>query len=89
MSLNLRNCAATGEYSREKLELPWLGEEHSMLRARSVHPTIPVKDLEQAKRFFRDKLGLEPVREAFDGAWWTCPDLVERLSLCDGQFGLE
>jgi hypothetical protein len=20
---------------------------------------------------------------------WTCPDLVERLSLCDGQFGLE
>ena len=20
---------------------------------------------------------------------WTCPDLVERLSLCDGHFGLE
>jgi putative transposase len=20
---------------------------------------------------------------------WTCPDLVERLSLCDGHYGLE
>jgi catechol 2,3-dioxygenase-like lactoylglutathione lyase family enzyme len=74
MSLNLRNYAAAGEHGREKLELPWLGEEHSMLRARSVHPTIPVKDLEKAERFFRDKLGLEPVREAFDGAWYRIGD---------------
>jgi catechol 2,3-dioxygenase-like lactoylglutathione lyase family enzyme len=69
-----RRRPAAGEYSREKLELPWLGEDHSMLRARSVHPTIPVKDLEKAKRFFRDKLGLEPVREAFDGAWYRIGD---------------
>jgi catechol 2,3-dioxygenase-like lactoylglutathione lyase family enzyme len=45
-----------------------------MFSPQSVHPTIPVKDLEQAKRFYREKLGLEPVREAFDGAWYRVGD---------------
>ena len=41
-----------------------------MFDPRSIHPTIPVKNLEQAKAFYREKLGMSPSREAFDGAWY-------------------
>ena len=35
------------------------------------------------RRVMRDQL-LDVVAQI-----WTCPDLVERLSLCDGHFGFE
>jgi catechol 2,3-dioxygenase-like lactoylglutathione lyase family enzyme len=31
---------------------------------------LPVSDLDRAKRFFRDKLGLEPVSETESNAWY-------------------
>lgn len=45
-----------------------------MFEPRSVHPTIPVKDLEAAKAWYGEKLGMEPDREAFDGAWYKVGD---------------
>ena len=45
-----------------------------MFSPRSVHPTIPVKDLGEARAFYREKLGMEPSREAFDGAWYRVGD---------------
>jgi catechol 2,3-dioxygenase-like lactoylglutathione lyase family enzyme len=45
-----------------------------MFSPRSVHPTIPVKDLGQARAFYREKLWMEPFREAFDGAWYRVGD---------------
>lgn len=45
-----------------------------MLKARSVHPTIPVRDLDAAKAWYAEKLGLEPDHEAFDGAWYKVGD---------------
>lgn len=45
-----------------------------MFKPISVHPTIPVKDLEAAKAWYAEKLGMEPAREAFDGAWYKIGD---------------
>lgn len=45
-----------------------------MFKPRSVHPTIPVKDLEAARAWYAEKLGIEPAREAFDGAWYRIGD---------------
>jgi len=45
-----------------------------MFEPRSVHPTIPVQDLEAAKAWYEEKLGMEPDREAFDGAWYKVGD---------------
>jgi catechol 2,3-dioxygenase-like lactoylglutathione lyase family enzyme len=34
-----------------------------MLQGRSMHPTIPAADLERARAYYADKLGLTPSRE--------------------------
>lgn len=41
-----------------------------MFQPKSVHATVPVTDYEAAKAWYRDRLGLEPYREAWDGAWY-------------------
>jgi catechol 2,3-dioxygenase-like lactoylglutathione lyase family enzyme len=43
-----------------------------MLRDSDVATRLPAKDLERAKAFYRDKLGLEPVEERPGGARYRC-----------------
>ncbi|HEX6207066.1 MAG TPA: VOC family protein [Actinomycetota bacterium] len=45
-----------------------------MFKPRSVHPTIPVRDLEAAKAWYAEKLGIEPDRDDFDGSWFKIGD---------------
>lgn len=46
-------------------------EEDIMLERHSIVPTIPVADLERAKRFFAEKLGLTPDAEDAGAAHYT------------------
>ncbi|MCL4562240.1 MAG: VOC family protein [Chloroflexi bacterium] len=43
-----------------------------MLSTLEVIPTIPAHDLQRARRFYADKLGLVPTREAPDGLMYEC-----------------
>jgi catechol 2,3-dioxygenase-like lactoylglutathione lyase family enzyme len=43
-----------------------------MLAAAPVHPAIPAGDLERAKRFYRDTLGLEVSTEMQEGVRFDC-----------------
>lgn len=43
-----------------------------MLRDSEVATRLPAKDLERAKAFYRDKLGLEPVEERPGGVRYRC-----------------
>jgi catechol 2,3-dioxygenase-like lactoylglutathione lyase family enzyme len=45
-----------------------------MLENSNVYATIPAKDLERAKSFYADKLGLKPVQEAPEGLRYRCGD---------------
>ncbi|MGH2604426.1 MAG: VOC family protein, partial [Dehalococcoidia bacterium] len=38
------------------------------------HTTVPAKDLERAKRWYSEKLGLEPYEEDPQGVWYRCGD---------------
>jgi catechol 2,3-dioxygenase-like lactoylglutathione lyase family enzyme len=38
----------------------------------SVYTTLPVSDLERAKRFYSEKLGLTPEREVSAGVFYLC-----------------
>jgi predicted enzyme related to lactoylglutathione lyase len=40
------------------------------LQSYPVHSTIPASDIERAKAFYRDKLGLEPEEELPGGIWY-------------------
>ena len=41
-----------------------------MFAPKTVHATVPVSDYEAAKVWYRHHLGIEPYREAWDGAWY-------------------
>jgi catechol 2,3-dioxygenase-like lactoylglutathione lyase family enzyme len=43
-----------------------------MLRDSEVATRLPARDLERAKAFYRDKLGLEPIEERPGGARYRC-----------------
>jgi catechol 2,3-dioxygenase-like lactoylglutathione lyase family enzyme len=43
-----------------------------MLDARNVATRLPAQDLERARRFYADKLGLEPVEERPGGLRYRC-----------------
>ena len=43
-----------------------------MLKDRRMHSTIPVSDLERARTWYADKLGLEPVEESPGGLFYEC-----------------
>ena len=45
-----------------------------MLENSNVYATIPAKDLERAKSFYADKLGLKPEQEAPEGLRYRCRD---------------
>jgi catechol 2,3-dioxygenase-like lactoylglutathione lyase family enzyme len=45
-----------------------------MLRNSSVAPRIPAQDLERARRFYAEKLGLEPIEERPGGLRYQCGD---------------
>jgi catechol 2,3-dioxygenase-like lactoylglutathione lyase family enzyme len=45
-----------------------------MLAEAPVHTTLPAQDLERAKRFYSEKLGLTPARELPGGAFYECGD---------------
>jgi catechol 2,3-dioxygenase-like lactoylglutathione lyase family enzyme len=50
----------------------WWGKEPSMLESSNVFATIPAKDLERAKSFYADKLGLKPFEERPEGLRYRC-----------------
>ncbi len=43
-----------------------------MLEQFRVHPTIPATDLDRARRFYADRLGLTPQRELPGGLEYEC-----------------
>jgi catechol 2,3-dioxygenase-like lactoylglutathione lyase family enzyme len=43
-----------------------------MLADRSLYPTLPAADLERAKKFYAEKLGLTPEREDPGGVFYRC-----------------
>ena len=43
-----------------------------MLTDHPVHTALPVVDLERARRFYAEKLGLTPEREAAGGLFYRC-----------------
>lgn len=43
-----------------------------MLDQFQPHTTVAVADLERAKTWYREKLGLEPTAEDVGGAWFEC-----------------
>jgi catechol 2,3-dioxygenase-like lactoylglutathione lyase family enzyme len=47
-----------------------------MTWAKAIHPTIAVKDLERAKSWYADKLGLKPMDESEAGAYYQVGDSV-------------
>jgi catechol 2,3-dioxygenase-like lactoylglutathione lyase family enzyme len=47
-----------------------------MTWAKAIHPTIAVKDLERAKSWYADKLGLKPMDESEAGAYYQVGDTV-------------
>jgi catechol 2,3-dioxygenase-like lactoylglutathione lyase family enzyme len=46
----------------------------SELSERRCHTTIPAADLERARRWYREKLGLEPYQEDDQALWYGCAD---------------
>jgi catechol 2,3-dioxygenase-like lactoylglutathione lyase family enzyme len=47
-------------------------EQQEMLADRPIHATLPAADLERAKRFYTEKLGLSPESEAPGGIFYLC-----------------
>lgn len=59
-----------------------------MLANYKIHSTIPAHDLDRAKQYYADKLGLTPTREMagglvyeYNGAWF----LLKWLTICCKQ----
>jgi catechol 2,3-dioxygenase-like lactoylglutathione lyase family enzyme len=50
-----------------------------MLREHPIHATIPATDLERARAFYADKLGLTPTREEPAGLVYETPGGHEGL----------
>jgi predicted enzyme related to lactoylglutathione lyase len=49
-------------------------EEELMLDSANVYATIPAQDLERARSFYAEKLGLQPEEERPDGLRYRCGD---------------
>jgi catechol 2,3-dioxygenase-like lactoylglutathione lyase family enzyme len=47
-------------------------EAQAMLSEYPIHAALPATDLERAKRFYADKLGLIPESEGPDGLFYRC-----------------
>ena len=47
-------------------------ERHTMLADSQVATRLPVKNLERARRFYSEKLGLEPAEERLGGLRYRC-----------------
>jgi catechol 2,3-dioxygenase-like lactoylglutathione lyase family enzyme len=47
-------------------------KERAMLEDSEVVATIPAQDLERAKSFYADKLGLKPIEERPEGVYYRC-----------------
>jgi len=43
-----------------------------MLANHPIYPSLPAADLERAKRFYAEKLGLTPESEGAGGLWYRC-----------------
>jgi len=43
-----------------------------MLANHPIYPSLPAADLERAKRFYAEKLGLTPESEEAGGLWYRC-----------------
>jgi catechol 2,3-dioxygenase-like lactoylglutathione lyase family enzyme len=48
------------------------GRSHMMLADSQVATRLPVKNLERARKFYSEKLGLEPAEERPGGLWYRC-----------------
>jgi catechol 2,3-dioxygenase-like lactoylglutathione lyase family enzyme len=61
-----------------------------MLSKLEVHATLPVKDLQRARRFYADKLGMTPKSELPGGLLYQCKDswflLFPSSGASTGQF---
>ena len=61
-----------------------------MLSKLEVHTTLPVQDLQRAKKFYADKLGLTPKSEVPAGLTYQCKDswllLFPSSGVSTGQF---
>jgi catechol 2,3-dioxygenase-like lactoylglutathione lyase family enzyme len=73
--------------------VPILGasqKERPMLEARSVATRLPAKDLNRARAFYADKLGLEPAEERPGGLLYRCAGgefaLFESAGASSGTF---
>jgi catechol 2,3-dioxygenase-like lactoylglutathione lyase family enzyme len=56
-----------------------------MLENSNVYATIPAKDLERAKSFYADKLGLKPAEERPEGIYYRCGNGRFLLFLSSGR----
>ena len=45
-----------------------------MLSQLHIHPTIPASDMERARKFYHDKLGMTPSQETPGGTMYECAD---------------
>ncbi len=43
-----------------------------MLANSPIYPSLPATDLERARRFYAEKLGLTPESEGAEGLWYRC-----------------
>ena len=50
-----------------------------MLSECSIHAALPATDLERARRFYADKLGLTPESEGPDGLFYRCGEATRFL----------
>ncbi len=61
-----------------------------MLSKLEIHASLPVKDLQRARRFYADKLGLMPKSELREGLIYQCKDswffLFPSSGASTGQF---
>ncbi len=61
-----------------------------MLSKLEIHATLPVKDLNRARKFYEEKLGMKPASEAAGGLVYQCKDswflLFPSNGAADGQF---
>jgi catechol 2,3-dioxygenase-like lactoylglutathione lyase family enzyme len=80
-------CAPLTPFRRVSRLLRSRGRPGHMLAIESIHHvSLPITDLERAKRFYRDVLGLEEIRRPafrFAGAWYQVGD--RQLHLIVGE----
>jgi catechol 2,3-dioxygenase-like lactoylglutathione lyase family enzyme len=76
----------TPEYWRLRAERQRAaGAEPGLLAAATPAPRLPAQDLDRARRFYAEKLGLEPVEERPGGLRYRCGGGVFSLFLSSGR----